>query len=704
MPRLRRIQSSFSAGVLDPRLAGRIDLKAYYNGAETLANAVCIPQGGVSRRPGTEYIDTCHNIISRVTSSVTITTPNGGTGANANDEDETTYLLTTTNIGTVNPYVVVHYDLGSAKAIHFADVTLMSLTTSTNAEFKIQYSTDDISWVDAYTINLSSTEVSYRTHVNVSARYWRVARIGATDLTTERAKIAEFELWENSGGISDARLIPFSFNTEQTYMLVATDQNIMVYKDDVEIAGIHIPHTSAQLNEINWSQTADTLIITHKDVAPLRVVRDSSQEGVWIRDDVPITNTPQFDFGGGAEDVWSTTRGWPLTITFFQGRMVFGGAKGRPQGIWLSVANDFYNFDVGTGAADDAIVGALDTDQVNEIRNVIPGRKLEIYTSGGEFVVPTSPATPANFGVVRQTSYGSAKVRAASIDGATLYVQRNGQSFREFLYSFQEDAHVSNSVSQLSTHLINTPVDIDSVIGTSTNETNYIYIVNTAGDVVVLNTLREQEINAWSGPWTTTSGLFKRVGVLDTDTYFIVRRTIDSVEYNYLEKLGESLYTDSALVIASHSSATVTGLDYLEGATVKVKLNGAVQTDATVSSGSITLDRTPSAETLEIGLDFNPTITTMPVSDSFQDGPTLNREKRIVRCTINRYESLGIFVNGERLADRQLDSDTFDDVPQASSDTTELYLHGWSQKAQVTITQVDPVPMTILALDLEISA
>ena len=94
----------------------------------------------------------------------------------------------------------------------------------------------------------------------------------------------------------------------------------------------------------------------------------------------------------------------------------------------------------------------------------------------------------------------------------------------------------------------------------------------------------------------------------------------------------------------------------------------------------------------------------MPVSDGFQDGPTLNREKRIVRCTINRYESLGIFVNGERISDRTLDLDTFDDVPQASSEIQEIYLHGWSQKAQVTITQVDPVPMTILALDLEVSA
>lgn len=703
MPRIRRIQSSFNSGVLDPRLASRIDLKAYYSGAERLDNAICIPQGGVARRDGTEYLGTLTNTIVRVTGQ-TITTPNGGTGANANDGDVTTDLVTTTNIGVINPYVVVHYDLGAASTIKFVDVVEMTLTTSANTEFFVQYSTDNAAWTSVGDeLSLTTTNYSIRKTPNISARYWRIARIGATDLTTEKATIAEFNLWTEST-ISDSRLIPFSFNTEQTYMLVVTDQNIAVYKNDVFVVDVSIPHTSAQLNTLNWTQSADTLILTHTEVAPTTVIRDTNGETIWTVATIALTNIPQYDYDSGAEDVWSTARGWPNTVTFYEGRLVFGGSGGRPQGIWMSVTNDFYNFDVGTGLADEAIVATLDTDQVNEIRALQPGRSLEIYTSGGEFVVTSTPAIPADFTVKRQTSYGTANVRTASIDGATLYVQRSGQSFREFVYSFGEDSHVSNSTSQLSTHLINTPVDLDAVRGTTTTDTNYVYLVNTAGDVVVLNTLREQEIAAWSGPWTTLNGLFKRVGVLDTDTYFIVARTVNSVTSNYLEKLDPNFLTDSGVQIASHSSATVTGLDHLEGETVKVKLAGAVQTDAVVSGGSITLERTPSAEAVEVGLGFNPFIKTMPVSDGFQDGPTLNREKRIVRCTLNTYNTLGVHVNGERIPDRQLDFDTFDSVPAAASKTVEIYLHGWTQKAQVEITQVDSVPMTILALDIEVSA
>lgn len=321
MPRIRRLQSSFNSGVLDPRLAARVDIKAYYDGAETLDEAICIPQGGVSRRPGTVFIDSLHNIVERVTGQ-TITAPNGGVAANANDGDETTVTLTTANIGTTNPYVVVHYDLGSAKEIHYADIVGMKLTTGSSSEFYIQYSTDNSVWtsVDG-NLNLTTSEVTERKHPDLSARYWRVARIGTTDLPTSKASIGEFNLFEDTGAISETRLIPFSFNTEQNYMLVVTDQNISVYKDDVFLVAVRVQFTEDQLSAIKWTQSADTLIIVHKDVAPQRIVRDTTTEGIWTVDDVPLTNIPQYDFGSGAENVWSATRGWPMTVTFFKGEL-----------------------------------------------------------------------------------------------------------------------------------------------------------------------------------------------------------------------------------------------------------------------------------------------------------------------------------------------------------------------------------------------
>jgi len=48
--------TNFTAGELSPRFDGRPDLSKYFNGCKTLQNFLVHPQGGATRRPGTEFI------------------------------------------------------------------------------------------------------------------------------------------------------------------------------------------------------------------------------------------------------------------------------------------------------------------------------------------------------------------------------------------------------------------------------------------------------------------------------------------------------------------------------------------------------------------------------------------------------------------------------------------------------------------------
>jgi len=50
------IQPSFAAGMLSPRLRGRVDLQQYAAGAEDLTNASVQTQGGAARRPGSYFL------------------------------------------------------------------------------------------------------------------------------------------------------------------------------------------------------------------------------------------------------------------------------------------------------------------------------------------------------------------------------------------------------------------------------------------------------------------------------------------------------------------------------------------------------------------------------------------------------------------------------------------------------------------------
>jgi len=65
-----------------------------------------------------------------------------------------------------------------------------------------------------------------------------------------------------------------------------------------------------------------------------------------------IPNDPVTDW---QEAVFSKRRGWPISITFHQNRLVFGGSKSCPGSVWMSQVGAHRNFDLGTGLDDEAI-------------------------------------------------------------------------------------------------------------------------------------------------------------------------------------------------------------------------------------------------------------------------------------------------------------------------------------------------------------
>jgi hypothetical protein len=279
-------------------------------------------------------------------------------------------------------------------------------------------------------------------------------------------------------------------------------------------------------------------------------------------------------------------------------------------------------------------------------------------------------------------------------------MDRTGKSLREFLFTYTEDAYTAGTTSIVASNLLNSPVDMDVLRGTTTDDSNYVYIVNADGTMAVFNTLRNQEVSGWT-KWTT-AGTVESVCTVVDEVYLLVKRTINSATKYYLESLNVNTFMDANKYQTITPSATITGLAHLNDEECRVVADDAVMPNATPSSGSITLSRT--ATTIEVGLDYDIEIKTMPINQDFQDGPTLVRKKRIVKVVADVYESLGLFVNGERLPDRQFGTGILGTTPTVYTGIHEVYLLGWDRLSQVTITQEDPLPMTILGLAVEFEA
>ncbi|HEY7610404.1 MAG TPA: hypothetical protein VIF14_14310 [Alphaproteobacteria bacterium] len=297
MSTLRLLKTSFTAGEVAPPLLGRSDLAAYDNGAAKLRNVFVHATGGISRRAGLRHIERARKVLERYAPVSAIAAPNGGTGANANDDDSGTKLTTTTGLGTAANYVVLQYDLGSAQPVLFADVLELSLSAgAVGDEFRIQHSPDAATWTNfggALAVDgvAASARRAAAGGAPVSARYWRLVRNGPTDLGSAIVSLGGFHLWREGAAASAGRLVAFAFNTEQTYLFCVTDRSIAVFAGDALVAQLPspyganaipapaTPYDAGAVGQFAWAQSADTLLLAHPHFPPLRVLRRLVTQG-----------------------------------------------------------------------------------------------------------------------------------------------------------------------------------------------------------------------------------------------------------------------------------------------------------------------------------------------------------------------------------------------------------------------------------------
>jgi hypothetical protein len=831
MPRTHYLQSTFNSGVLDPRVAGRFELQQYYQGLSRGENVLTRPTGGVRRRPGTRFAHQAAGQLLRHTGA-TYTMPNGGTAGLVNDDDAGTSSSTTTDVDAIDPYVVVHVDLGSALRVRFADAVGIKTSSGSTDEFRIQYSEDDSSWSDfgpALEV-VDDAERTYRREGPVTARYWRIAKVGGSDLGPVTITLSAFSLFTElqlGGGAfaqSDIRLVAFEFNVEQRYCLAFTDRNIAVLERTGSTtfllrANVRSPYTHSILRRIDAAQTADTMIVVHPDVAPQRLVRGGAVT-LWSISDLEFTEIPQVDFNdddsptpvaavqelefagtwkkggqfeieidgpatrsisfagtsdtkerettaenirrevqklptvgptgvtvewkvsstftitlGGAsagdygligafptsgdgdinivnvtngvsraEPAFSDTRGWPQSVTFYRGRLWFGGSRSLPSTVFGSQVIDFFGFDTGEGLDDEAIVQTVNSDDLNAIQYVFPGRNLQLFTTGGEARYTDEVLTPENAFPLFQTNYGAAKIRPVSIDGTTIFVQRTRSVVREFVFTLEEEAYLSPPLSALASFLIRRARDLAAWKGSGDDDSNLVLVVNDDGTIAVLNTLRAQDVAAWT-QWTT-QGDYKAATAVVEDIWLAVLRSGGRM---MIEVLDESVRTDAAITRTSATvgdPTTVDGLGHLEGDEVYVVTSdGLIFEPQIVDDGEVEVSQSLVSTAHEAGLTFPWRCETMPLNTDFGNGANFMRRKRMVWARAYVVDTEALDFNGKRFYDRVYDEENFDEAAGVLGGVIEFNRGTeWQKELRIPFGGDLPARAEVLALDIAVES
>ena len=365
MAKTRFIQSSFVSGELSPLLKGRIDINQYYQAVETADNVVIVPQGGMKRRPGTEYIGTVVESLSRYKGAPTM--PNGGSTSIINDNNDATTTSTTTPIGTTNPYSVVEYDFGSPVWRDFFDLRQISLSSGTSDEFKIQKSTDGVSWSDVQDVPLIGTSPQ---NIRVTlvqplgeftlARYWRLARVGSSNLGSATVTAADVNAMYQNGTLEAPKLIDFSVEDDRHYLMEFTSNNIRVYRSPstfvADIKPTYSGLDEADVQNIRAAQIENVMLV-FGNFEPMRIV-NLGTDADWFIDSIPFINIPQYDFddaqsptpvnevqtmtlshSGGSGSHWKAGDRFEIDIESVTSKSITYAGEGTPDEISSTVFN-----------------------------------------------------------------------------------------------------------------------------------------------------------------------------------------------------------------------------------------------------------------------------------------------------------------------------------------------------------------------------
>jgi len=246
------------------------------------------------------------------------------------------------------------------------------------------------------------------------------------------------------------------------------------------------------------------------------------------------------------EQTISSLRGYPQAVTFHNNRLWFGGLFSRPAGILASKSSEYSNFDVDDAGASDAIDVDITGDQVNEVRHMLSGKDLLIFTDGGEYYVPVSSdntITPSNITIQRQTPYGISRTAPVMFDQAAGFCQKNGKTIREFVYSDIEDGYKSTSVSILAQHLIDSPKQVAIMKGNFVRPEQYAFFLNNgsthAGKLSVFHSVRDEKIAGWTQWSTRTNDTYHSVITLNENLIVVVKRVLNGSTIYSLEKFAD---------------------------------------------------------------------------------------------------------------------------------------------------------------------
>ena len=375
---------------------------------------------------------------------------------------------------------------------------------------------------------------------------------------------------------------------------------------------------------------------------------------------------------------WGGDQGYPKVITFFDGRSVFLNTDAKQNSLWMSQSgrpqdfrpDSFVDGDLRV-EDDDAITATLQSNQINPIFWAAGQKQLMVGTAGGQWVIKSQGAvvTPSDISAKQHSAVACAELAAIEINQTILFADRAHRKVHELSFSLEQDSYLATEMTILADHVLRSRVE---EMAYQRNPLSICWHRRADGRLALLSYNKQHEVLGWTqaiigGVFGDGSAVVESImsipGADDAGQFFgsedrhelwmVVKRTINGQTKRYIEFMEgffegplredyddeaaweaavrvsqkDAFYVDSAATYDDVPTSTLSGLDHLEGQTVKILADGKVLPDRVVSGGAISFNGT--ASKIHVGLGYKHRYEGLKLAPDTAAGSSVNKTKII---------------------------------------------------------------------------
>lgn len=411
---------------------------------------------------------------------------------------------------------------------------------------------------------------------------------------------------------------------------------------------------------------------------------------------------------------------YPNCCAFYKERFVFAVSTTNGTKICASCAGDYNNFSdnsFGEVLPENAITVLLQGQQESSVLWMHALNKLYIGTACEEFIFGEQTIaevlSPTNVMCLKVSSLGSAKIEPLQVLDELLFVSNNEKQIANFTYVAERDTFRPINISLFFEHLLHNGVKCWAF---TQEPYKTIWFADKDGNLNSVSYDADNKVCAGArhdigGKVVSMAVIPEPNGNYD-DLWLEVERIVDGQTVYYTEYLTWGLpqedvsdeyknthgvFCDCAKIYEyDEDVSSVDNLYFLEGKTVKVIVDGMVQSDKVVSDGAISLDS--AGKVVVVGLGYDWKIETMYFNIGAADGTAQGLPQRvaklIARCINTRYFKAKA-TGGNRY-------DTVVNENMLTDDDYEIHLPSdYSRKMTLSFASDKPLSCCILMIAAE---